>query len=222
MLDKEILDGFREESNQLMEELVEVVEKLEVRSATFPKEHLEQFAQRIDRIMGSAKTMCEMDPSHIGLQKIGKIAELCKRMGYMAADTKNPKVVPLFAAFWADTVDVINDLLVALDNPAKTEALIKSFISVLQGRLEWLAKQVASMAPPSATGTIRMTGSEVDQKAIDAMNMTAPSASKAAPAAKISAAKTEVPDVAAEEGDDDSEIGGESFAALMKDLDLNS
>lgn len=143
MLDKEIVDGFREEANQLMAELTAVIEQLETPSVDFPSALMAEFAQKIDRIMGAAKTISLMDPDHMGLVRIGSLAEICKRLGYQAAETKNPKLVPIFAAFWADVIETIQGMLDTLGDATACAGIAKSFGGVLQKRLEWLAKQVS-------------------------------------------------------------------------------
>lgn len=147
MLDQEIVDGFREETNQLMQELTDVVEKLEIKTKEFPTKLLEEFALKIDRIMGAAKTISLMEPNHQGLVRMGSLAEICKRLGYKAAEIKNPVVLPLFAAFWADVIEVIQDLIGVMHDDTKSDGISKAFGSVLQKRLEWLSKQITNLSP---------------------------------------------------------------------------
>ncbi len=70
-----------------------MVEALEETSGQFPAQQLEQFAQKIDRIMGAAQTISQLDPSNKGLQQIGAIAQIAS--GW---DTKpqNTKLLRLF------------------------------------------------------------------------------------------------------------------------------
>jgi hypothetical protein len=153
-IDLDILNGFREESRQLLNELTQIVEALERPSATFPTQALEDYSQRIDRIMGAAKTLLLLSPDHIGLQSIGKISEICKSMGYRAANRGIPAMIPIFAAFWMDVIEVLSDLLDVLDNREKTISKAKEFCPVLQRRLEWLLQKVdgAKGAPEKVHG----------------------------------------------------------------------
>ncbi len=141
-LDSTILKDFADESKQLLKELETVVERLEVATGTFPEELLTEFAQKIDRIMGAAKTLQLMDPSHLGLASIGKLAELCKSIGYKAAEKKNLSLMPFFAAFWAETIETIDELLDQLQNLARTREIAESFPKVLQNRLAWLKARI--------------------------------------------------------------------------------
>ncbi len=166
MLDKEILDEFKNETNQLMTELTEVVEKLEIKTDSFPTELLQEFSQKIDRVMGTAKTLMMMDEGNADLQRVADIADLCKRLGYKAAESQSNMLIPLFAGFWADTIEVLGDLVNHLDDPEKSEALAKSFFSILMGRLQWLSTKVTGKGlPPSSTKPA--LGEATDQMDVD-------------------------------------------------------
>lgn len=142
-LDKEILNQFQIETNELIKELGKIVEGLEETDA-FPDKLLAEFAQRIDRIMGAAKTLLEMDSDHLGLQSIGRMAEICKLSGYKLAEKKLNALVPIVVAFWADALETIELLNNNLDDQTKTAEIVKSFSLVLEKRLTWLATKVDS------------------------------------------------------------------------------
>jgi hypothetical protein len=143
-IDPEILNEFRAESKGLLEELQGVVEKLEETEATsvFPEALLTEFAQKIDRIMGAVKTMALLEPGHEGFISIGKLAELCKSIGYKAAEKKNTAMLPIFSAFWADTIEVIESLLKCIESPEETHKIAQSFPPVLAQRLAWLKSKI--------------------------------------------------------------------------------
>ncbi|MEK6578454.1 MAG: hypothetical protein AABZ55_04445 [Bdellovibrionota bacterium] len=138
-----ILEIFKVESLKLIGELNGVVKVLENSHQIFPSELLEEFSQKIDRIMGTAQVINELNPKHLGLKRIGTIAELCKKIGYGAVEKKDVALLPIFAAFWADTLEVIGELLNALENEKATEKISREFSEVVQSRLEWLAKKVS-------------------------------------------------------------------------------
>jgi len=163
-LDKEIIDGFKEESTELLTELVEVVEKLAEPTSDFPADLLAEYAQKVDRIMGAAKTMLMMEPEHLGLQRISGLTEICKRLGYSAAKSGKKDLVPIFAAFWADTLDVIEELLENLENLEKTKSIFNSFSKILINRLSWLSKKVGTSdgLPPSEVKSKEAAGGQVD------------------------------------------------------------
>lgn len=143
-IDKDILDGFIEESTLLLKELTGIAEQLEMPAETFPAKLLEDYSQIIDRIMGAAKTLLLLAPDHIGLQSIGKISEICKSMGYKAAERNEAAVIPLFAAFWMDVIEVLQELLEVIQDRDETIRIAKSFSPILQKRLEWLLSKVNS------------------------------------------------------------------------------
>ena len=92
--------------------------------------------------MGAALTLVEIEPGHFGLEKIGKIAELCKSLGYKAAAAKNPKLLPIFASFWEDSLEVVDDLLINLEDHQKSKVICENFASIVQKRLEWLGEKL--------------------------------------------------------------------------------
>jgi hypothetical protein len=141
-IDSYILDEFRKESMGIIKELSEIVDKLEVPQADFPAQLMSDFAQRIDRIMGAAKTLSMEDPAHLGFLRIGQLAELCKVIGYRAANVGTRSMVPLFAAFFADVVEIISKMFTTLEDGEKCAALAKPFSEVLQKRLEWLVTKL--------------------------------------------------------------------------------
>lgn len=145
-LDKEILSYFVEETTQVLAELTGVVEKLENYNGDFPSGLLEEFSQKIDRIMGAAKTMSLEAPGHLGFVRIGKIAELCKTIGMKAAQQKSPQLLPIYAAFWSDTIEVTQNLVSSIEDVATSEQIAKSFSVVLQKRLEWLLSRTDAEA----------------------------------------------------------------------------
>ncbi len=146
-MDKEILDGFQVESKLLLKELIKILDQLESWEGAFPTSQLEGFSQVIDRIMGAAQTLAMEAPNHAGLKRISRIAELCKRLGYAAAQRRATEFIPIFAAFWADTVDVLGDLIDVIDDEVASTRIAKEFSQVVQGRLEWLSQKVMAGAP---------------------------------------------------------------------------
>jgi chemotaxis protein histidine kinase CheA len=163
MLDKELLEGFQEESRGLLAELEAVVEALEEVSGRFPSAELEQFAQRIDRIMGAAQTLNQLEAGHLGLVRIGALAQLCKRLGYKASESKREALVPIFAAFWADTLEVLSELVDNLQDEARSKVVANAFATTLEKRLTWLGEKLQKMAPAAAPGPL---GSQLQVDAI--------------------------------------------------------
>lgn len=142
-LEREILADFQAESSGLMDELEEVVEALEEHEEGFPTEQLKEFSQKIDRIMGAAKTLLQLAPGHAGISFVANVSEACKTMGYQAAALQRANLVPIFAGFWADTVETLREVLAALGSEEQTAKVVAARSAVLQRRLAWLAEKVA-------------------------------------------------------------------------------
>ncbi len=160
-LDKEIIDGFQEEANAILAELRNIVEKLEDNEGdVFPKELLEEFANKTDRIMGTAKTFSEMYPDHPVFQQVGKFGELCKATGYKASTLNHIGLIPIFAAFWADTLDILSDLCENVGDPEKLKVVTMTYIPTLQKRLVWLAQQIVTIT--KGTGAAEQAKINVD------------------------------------------------------------
>jgi len=146
MLDEEILVEFVTESKGLLAELTSVVEMIETASedpgAPFPEELLREFAQKIDRIMGAAQTMDMMDEGNPVLAAIGRLAQGCKTIGYQAAEKKKTALLPFFAAFWVETIEVVGELLDHANSSDEVGEILKSFSPVLEKRLVWLQSKI--------------------------------------------------------------------------------
>lgn len=159
-LDKEILEEFSKESNQLLVDLELVVDKLESWKGDFPDDLFKEFALKVDRIMGASKTLLQLEPTHRGLMEMGKVTEVCKFLGYKACENPNVQGVPVFSAFWADTVDYLKQLLANLETPEKYEDIVSTSGAFLLRRLDWLVNKVK---PPSAEQTVALKNIDVEE-----------------------------------------------------------
>lgn len=141
-MDEEILSGFKQESQEILVELEKLIELMEANPQNPFEKELPEYSQKIDRIMGAAKTLSMEAPEHLGLKRIGAITALCKQLGYNAGLTKDPRLLPFFAAFFADTLEVLQELVGVVEDEAKSKEISQQYSSVLQKRLEWLASKV--------------------------------------------------------------------------------
>ena len=151
-LDNEIIESFQSEANELLAELKVIVEKMEDTADVFPKALLEEFANKTDRLMGTAKTFEAMCPGHKVFFQIGKFCELCKATGYKASTLNHLQLIPIFSAFWMDTIDMLELLCKNIQYPEKLEEVTKSFGPMLQKRLVWLAQQIVSLTKGGEAG----------------------------------------------------------------------
>ncbi len=129
----------------MISELRGVVEALEDHQGEFPKALLEEFANKTDRIMGTANTFASMAPEWTVFGHLGKFGELCKATGYKAAVLNNMALVPIFAAFWADTLDIMEEMITHVGDAEKLKGVTEGMGPILQRRLVWLAQQIVNL-----------------------------------------------------------------------------
>ncbi len=146
VLDKDIINGFQQEANSLLKDLKEIIEKLEDVEDVFPKKLLEEFGNKTDRIMGTATTFTQMCPGHPVFIQIGNFCELCKMTSYKASTLNEVSLIPIFTGFWADTVDMLQELVNNVGNPEKVKSMTRDYIPTLQKRLVWLAQQIVAIS----------------------------------------------------------------------------
>jgi|GEM_PF-2269187 len=156
-IDKKLIKDFKEEVEEILIQLYAIVDELEEIQDEFPKKLLEDFTQKIDRIMSTAKTFAQLAPGHQVFVDMGTLGALCKTMGLKASTLNNLKFIPIFAAFWADTLEVIEELKNQVESPAKVQDVTKKYIPILSKRLEWLAKQIGANVP-TTTGEKKAEG----------------------------------------------------------------
>ncbi len=151
-MDIEIISSFKDEAKLILDDVKVTLENLEEEQGSFPKELLEEFGNKLDRLMGTAQTFSTMHPSYKPFDQIGKFSALCKATAYKASTLKSLKLVPIFAAFWLDTVDIIEEILENLEDENKLKEVTKNYIPVLQKRLMWLAQQIINQSKANGGG----------------------------------------------------------------------
>lgn len=162
MIDPEILAGFREETQGLLGELVQIVEGLED-PQTGAASALTEFAQRIDRIMGAAKTLAQISPQDLLLPAIGAVTEICKSTGYEAARIGKGPLLPIFAAFWAEVLEIVAESLPLLDRPiSEQRQILQTEFVRIQKRMTWLSNQVSTLAGKEGN-SLQLSQAQIDQ-----------------------------------------------------------
>ena len=66
-------------------------------------------------------------------------------MGYNAIAAEKTEFVSLFAAFWADVLEVIDKLVNNIEDEEKTKAIVLSDVGVLKKRLQWLYGKIPKL-----------------------------------------------------------------------------
>lgn len=159
-IDTEILNSFAEESKQLVEECVGILERVE----GHPEQAvlLENFSNRIDRIMGAAKSLAPQDEGH-ALHVIGQCADLCKILGYRASKlAHHPQLFNTTVSFLLDATEHVGELLNRVNEPAVV--LRASVKDVLVDRLKWVLELVVvPAATPDAKASESLRQKEIDE-----------------------------------------------------------
>ena len=144
-IDTEIIDSFKSEAKDILNELEAVIEELEEHTEGFPRNLIEDFGNKTDRIMGTANTFFAQYPEHEVFKQIGNFGALCKATGYKASTLNNSGLIPIFAGFWADTIEIMKELSENVDHPEKIVEINKKNAPLIHRRLTWLAEQIVKI-----------------------------------------------------------------------------
>ena len=136
----EILEEFREESKNLTNELEKLLEDIE--NDFDQKQRLNEFAQIIDRIMGSAHSLNSFGFDQDAIKKIGDFAELCKQIGYRSANVKDKDLYDITIAFLFDSIESIKKLLNIIGEEKNSKNISDFFVSTFINRLKWILEQL--------------------------------------------------------------------------------
>lgn len=135
----ELLEEFKKESGKLVNELEELLDELEEDFAN--KEKLNEFAQLIDRIMGSSQSLVSFGFEQSELKKLGDFAELCKQIGYRGINITEKSLYEVTIAFLWDAVESMKKLLESIDAKDSPKSISKLLVSTFISRLKWILEQ---------------------------------------------------------------------------------
>jgi chemotaxis protein histidine kinase CheA len=130
----EIIQEFCQETNSIIDELVPILETLEADPGNFKS--LEVFGQKVDRIMGAAKSL--------ELNKMGIVTEFCKTISYKTAQSKNLDLIKVVVAFLFDAVEIIKEMIASLEK-GETEEINPVFLKTVISRLEFISSKLVSI-----------------------------------------------------------------------------
>jgi len=135
----EIIEEFKEESSQLVQNLIEILENAEDNPGS--SEKLEEYGQKVDRIMGSAKTMVMTSDEPGEFEMIGQYAELCKSIGYKGSQIQNNEsLYNVTVGLLFDATESLEGLINKIGQKSsfsKDEVMSQPFLE----RLKWLSTQ---------------------------------------------------------------------------------
>ena len=163
----EILTEFKQESNGLINELIEILEGVE--GDISQRGRLEEYGQKVDRIMGTAKSLATADIAKDIMEKIGNYGELCKIVGYKCSQIdKNAGLFDLVIAFLLDATEMLQKMVEDVDQ-GKLD--FKSLLGqTFLDRLKWIDRQLGeglrgTVATP-AGGAAKKAVADINQKQI--------------------------------------------------------
>ncbi len=162
-IDKEIVKEFVDESKNLINEGMELLESIEGDFSKVKK--LSDYGNVVDRIMGGAKSLALLAPPDHALHLISDYASLCKAVGYKASQIEsNQQLFNVCVALLLDGTETLDELIVMID---KTQAELKETIpEAFIERLRWVSDQFAANVSQSVGGG---TAAAMSQAEIDAL-----------------------------------------------------
>jgi hypothetical protein len=130
----ELVQEFCQDAKAILAELSPIIESLEFHSPVSGQ--LEAYGQKVDRIMGAAKSL--------GYESIGSISELCKAVSYKASQSKDPHLVRIVTGVLAEATEGLTILVETLEasgsEPGKDPQVI-----ALHSRLNFLQTKLADI-----------------------------------------------------------------------------
>lgn len=127
----ELIQEFCLETNTIISDLESLLEKLEENPSDF--QLLETFGQKVDRIMGAAKSLEYLT--------IGTITEFCKSISYKAAQSKNTELVIIVVAFLFEAVEALKEMSKTLSTSG-LEQLDPTISKTIFSRLEFISQKL--------------------------------------------------------------------------------
>lgn len=161
-VDQEILSEFLAESKSLVREAGGILESIEGQ----PKMYLRllEYANRVDRIMGAARSLATLAGPDHALHLLGDYTGLCKAVGTRGAQlaSKNEQIFDVTVSFLLDANDLIAELLPRLEEPA--DVLKEETQGTFADRLRWLSDLYRGAPEEKKTGAAGSMGqAEIDE-----------------------------------------------------------
>lgn len=137
----ELVTEFKSESQEIIEELLQLLEEME--EGLSPVSRLDDYGQKVDRIMGGATSLAVMMNEDHLLTQIGSCAGLCKTLGYRGSQiTANPALATAVVAVLADMTEILETMVEIYGTSKNFDLQNPSFLAMV-GRLRWLIDQFA-------------------------------------------------------------------------------
>lgn len=137
-LDQELLADFLRESFKIVDECETLLEDIESDSSQASR--LAEFSNKIDRIMGAAKSLAMLTEADHPLHIIGDVTALCKALGERGSHGGADPLFTTTVAFLLDAVEITRSLLEAAGEPDASSAGAAELKNALVGRVSWIAE----------------------------------------------------------------------------------
>lgn len=163
-IDKDIVKDFVIESKRIIHELVDLLESIEGDFSQVLR--LEEYGQKVDRIMGGAKSLALLATLEHPLHMVADYAALCKAVGYKASQIQsNAQFYDICVALLLDATETLSDWVVALEEETPIEDLKQSLSSTFLERLRWVSNQFGADVRGSvdAQKSKKMDQNEIDE-----------------------------------------------------------
>lgn len=162
-IDKDIVKDFVIESKGIIQDLVDLLESIEGDFSQVSQ--LEEYGQKVDRIMGGAKSLALLVPNDHPLHVVADYAELCKAVGYKASQIQgNAQFYDICVALLLDATETLSEWIANLGE-STSEELKKSFSTTFLERLRWVSNQFGAGVRASVDATQKTK--KMDQNEID-------------------------------------------------------
>ncbi|WP_413287576.1 hypothetical protein [Bdellovibrio sp. HCB337] len=161
-IDKDIVKDFIGESKVLIQDLIELLENIEGDFSQVSQ--LEEYGQKVDRVMGGAKSLALLVPPEHALHVVADYAALCKAVGYKASQIQgNPQFYDVCVALLLDATETLSEWIDSLEDGDSGDALKKSFSTTFLERLRWVSNQFGA----DVRASVDAQKKKMDQNEID-------------------------------------------------------
>jgi hypothetical protein len=162
-IDKDIVKDFVIESKGIIQDLVDLLEGIEGDFSQVSQ--LEEYGQKVDRIMGGAKSLALLVPQDHPLHMVADYAQLCKAVGYKASQIKgNEQFFDICVALLLDATETLSEWINNLGEDS-VEDMKSSFTSTFLERLRWVSNQFGADVRASVDSQTK--NKKMDQNEID-------------------------------------------------------
>lgn len=159
-IDADILNEFLTEAKRLVAECQTLLEDVDGKPGEALR--LEEFANKIDRVMGAAKSLGLLVDGDHPLHMVGDTTAICKALGYRGAKVGNqPQLYGVTVSFLLDAVETVDEILDRMEDPAAD--LRADLKNTLLERLKWISDIYRKIPEAQASSGEKLVQNEIDE-----------------------------------------------------------